>query len=68
MANAKGRHQYREEMYFTFRGRLVDSTGWHGSAYLHPEGAIGDSKETLIYRGNKRALGVFAAKGRLADW
>jgi len=50
------------------RTRLVDSTGWHGSAYLHPEGAIGDSEETLICRGNKRALGVFAAKGRLSDW
>lgn len=50
------------------RGRLMDATGWHGGAYLLPDGQIGDAAETLIYRGSKRALGVFAPRGKLADW
>jgi len=50
------------------RGRLMDATGWHGGAYLLPDGQIGDAAETLIYRGSKRALGVFAARGKLTDW
>ena len=50
------------------RARLVDATGWHGGAYLFPDGALGDTAETLIYRGSKRALGVFTPRGKLKDW
>lgn len=50
------------------RARLVDQSGWHGPAYLFPEGAIGDTDETLLYRGNRRALGVFTKRGKLDDW
>ncbi len=50
------------------RARLMDATGWHGSAYLLPDGQIGDPAETLIYRGSKRAQGVFASRGKLGDW
>ncbi|MDA8129664.1 MAG: DUF927 domain-containing protein [Betaproteobacteria bacterium] len=50
------------------RGRLMDATGWHGGAYLLPDGQIGDAAEALIYRGSKRVLGVFAARGKLSDW
>lgn len=50
------------------RARLMDATGWHGGAYLLPDGQIGDAAETLIYHGSKRALAVFAPRGKLADW
>jgi putative DNA primase/helicase len=50
------------------RARLVDATGWHGGAFLFPDGALGDAAETLIYQGSKRALGVFSPRGKLADW
>lgn len=50
------------------RARLVDATGWHGGAYLLPDGALGDAAETLIYRGSKRALGIFTPRGKLGDW
>ncbi len=50
------------------RARLVDATGWHGDAYLFPDGALGDEAETLVYRGSKRALGVFTPRGKLKDW
>ncbi len=50
------------------RARLVDATGWHGGAYLFPDGQIGDAAETLIYQGSKRALGVFTPRGKLRDW
>lgn len=50
------------------RARLMDATGWHGGAYLLPDGQIGDAAEALIYRGSRRALGVFASRGKLPDW
>lgn len=50
------------------RARLVDATGWHGGAYLFPDGALGETDETLIYQGSKRALGVFTPRGKLRDW
>jgi len=50
------------------RARLVDATGWHGGAYLFPDGALGEVDETLIYQGSKRALGVFSPRGKLRDW
>lgn len=50
------------------RARLVDATGWHGAAYLFPDGALGETDETLIYQGSKRALGVFTPRGKLRDW
>ncbi len=50
------------------RARLMDTTGWHGGAYLFPDGQIGDPAETLIYRGSKRALGVFTPRGKLRTW
>ena len=50
------------------RARLMDATGWHGGTYLLPDGQIGDAAETLIYRGSKRAIGVFTPRGKLADW
>ncbi len=50
------------------RARLVDQSGWHGGAYLFPEGAVGDVDEALLFRGSRRALGVFTKRGKLADW
>ena len=50
------------------RARLMDATGWHGGAYLFPDRQIGDAAETLIYRGSKKALGVFTPRGKLVDW
>lgn len=50
------------------RARLCDSLGWHGGAFLLPDGPIGDDSETLIYQGSKRALGVFTPKGTLRQW
>lgn len=50
------------------RARLVEAVGWHGDSFLFPDGAVGKPGETLIFRGNKRALGVFTPRGTLADW
>jgi uncharacterized protein (DUF927 family) len=50
------------------RARLVDQTGWNGRAFLLPEGGIGETDETLLFRGNRRALNVYATKGSLTDW
>ncbi len=50
------------------RARLVDQTGWHGRAFMFPDGALGETDEVLLFRGNKRALGAYATRGRLTDW
>jgi len=50
------------------RARLADGLGWHGNAYLFPDGAVGEAGEMLIYRGSKRAIGVFTPRGSLQDW
>ena len=50
------------------RARLFDQTGWHGRAFLMADGAIGETDETLLFRGNRRAQGVYATKGKLTDW
>ncbi len=63
-----GLKQYIASAHPELRARLLDSTGWHGGAYLLPDGQIGDKGEALIYRGSRRALGVFTPRGTLADW
>ncbi len=50
------------------RARLADQTGWHGRAFLLPESAIGETDETLLFRGNRSALGTYATRGKLVDW
>lgn len=50
------------------RAKLADQTGWHGNAYLFPDGAIGETDETLLFRGNRRAHGAYATRGSLRDW
>lgn len=50
------------------RARLVDQTGWHGRAFVFPDGAIGENDELLLFRGNRRALGAYATRGSLSDW
>lgn len=50
------------------RARLLDTTGWHGGAYLLPDGQIGDASETLLYKGSRRALGVFTPRGKATEW
>lgn len=50
------------------RAKLADQTGWHGNAFLFPDGAIGETDETLLFRGNRRAHGAYATRGKLADW
>lgn len=50
------------------RARLADQTGWHGRAFLLPEGAIGETDETLLFRGNRRTAGLYATRGKLTDW
>ncbi|MCC6878203.1 MAG: DUF927 domain-containing protein [Rhodocyclaceae bacterium] len=50
------------------RARLVDQTGWHGRAFVFPDGAIGENDETLLFRSNRRALGSYATRGSLSDW
>lgn len=50
------------------RARLVDQTGWHGRAFMLPDASLGESDETLLFRGNRRALGAYATRGSLADW
>lgn len=52
----------------TRRARMMDKTGWHIPAYLFPEGAVGETTETLLYRGSKSAIGVFSKRGKLTDW
>lgn len=50
------------------RAVLVDMTGWHGRAFVFPDSSIGETDETLMFRGNKRAQSAYAARGKLADW
>jgi putative DNA primase/helicase len=50
------------------RALIVDKCGWHGAAYMLPEGAIGETDETLIYQGNRRANSLFTTRGQLGDW
>lgn len=50
------------------RAKLVDQTGWHGNAFLFPDGAIGETDETLLFRGNRRAHGTYATRGKLTEW
>lgn len=50
------------------RARLVDATGWQGDAFMFPEGPLGDPPETLVFRGSKRAFGLFTPRGTLRQW
>lgn len=50
------------------RARLVDTLGWHGNAFMLPEGAIGETNEVSLLRGNRRPAAMFAARGSLTDW
>ncbi|GAB1393336.1 hypothetical protein MASR1M60_14990 [Rhodocyclaceae bacterium] len=50
------------------RAKLVDQTGWHGQSFAFPEGTIGETDETLLFRGSRRTLGVYATRGSLTDW
>jgi len=50
------------------RARLFDQTGWHEHTYLLPDGAIGETDETMLFRGNRRAQRVYSTKGKLQDW
>lgn len=50
------------------RARLVETTGWHGEAYVFPDGVIGDAGERFIYAGARVARGLFDSRGTLSDW
>jgi len=50
------------------RARLVDKTGWHGRSFVFPECDHGEAAETMLFRGSRRALGVYAIRGSLNDW
>lgn len=50
------------------RARRVSTTGWHGSNFVFPDGAIGEADEVLLFDGSRRAEGVYAPAGKLAQW
>ncbi|MBI4997282.1 MAG: DUF927 domain-containing protein [Rhodocyclales bacterium] len=50
------------------RARLVDQPGWHDRAFVLPDASIGETDETLLYRGNKRALSAYTTRGTLGEW
>jgi uncharacterized protein (DUF927 family) len=51
------------------RARLTESLGWHGQAFAFPHETLGGTAgESLIYRGSRRAAGVFTMQGSLAEW
>jgi putative DNA primase/helicase len=49
------------------RVRLVDKTGWHGSAFVLPDQVIGSRSERIHYAGG-RSGARFANAGTLDDW
>jgi uncharacterized protein (DUF927 family) len=50
------------------RARLVPACGWVGTAYVFPERAIGETDETLIFQGSRRAERLFMTRGKLSEW
>lgn len=51
------------------RARLVPTTGWHGHAFVFPDGAVGEGDgELLLFDGSRRAHGLYSTRGTLANW
>jgi uncharacterized protein (DUF927 family) len=50
------------------RARRVTTTGWHANNFVLPDGSVGDSDETLLFDGSRRANGVYATGGTLSKW
>lgn len=46
----------------------VERTGWHGHAYVLPQGAIGPDAEGVILQTTGYASSDFAERGTLAEW
>lgn len=52
----------------TPRASLLQQCGWHGNAYVLPEGAVGETDEILLLRDAARMNGIFARRGNLDEW
>lgn len=50
------------------RARLVDRMGWHGDAYLLPDGAIGDASEPLEFTNHGAELPSIEEAGTIDEW
>jgi putative DNA primase/helicase len=50
------------------RARFFSQTGWHERVFRLPDCTIGETDDTHIFRGNRRAQSVYATKGKLIDW
>lgn len=50
------------------RARLVDRMGWHGDAYLLPEGTIGEAPESLEFTSHGAELPSIEEAGTLEEW
>lgn len=50
------------------RATVVGRLGWHGDAFLLPDGQLGDSSESLVFQASAKQREVMQAAGTLADW
>jgi hypothetical protein len=50
------------------RARFFSQTGWYERVFRLPDCTIGETDETHIFRGNRKAQGIYTSKGKLTDW
>jgi len=50
------------------RARCVDSLGWHGSVYVTPDKAIGNSDERVVFQNAHAIEPGLSIKGDVAQW
>ena len=61
--------EYLQRYDGTDRATLVDRLGWHGDAFLMPNGCIGpEDGGKLLYQGAARLMEVVTPSGTLSDW
>lgn len=50
------------------RATLVSRLGWHGNAFLLPDGQLGDSNEVLVFQAAQKQREAMQCAGDLAAW
>ncbi|BBF87688.1 DNA primase [Aquitalea magnusonii] len=52
----------------TARATMVPRLGWHGDAFLLPDGQVGSSQEQLVFQASNKQREVMQVAGTLQEW
>jgi uncharacterized protein (DUF927 family) len=50
------------------RARFFSQTGWYERVFRLPDCTIGETDDIHIFRGNRKAQGIYSSKGKHAEW